>query len=98
MVTFFGSVNLACMSCLICFSPLKFSSILPGIFWKVKNNKYIACSFGPDSVAKRVGVRPGDILRSVDGVDILGFQMDDSVRQLDVFHLEHAGCIMLTPH
>lgn len=54
------------------------SSFDTGIFWKVKNNKYIACSFGPDSVAKRVGVRPGDILRSVDGVDILGFQMDDS--------------------
>lgn len=49
-----------------------------GIYWKIKNNKFIVWDFGPGAMAKRFGVLPGDILRNINGVDILDFKADDN--------------------
>mmetsp|Transcript_9873 Transcript_9873/g.19734 ORF Transcript_9873/g.19734 Transcript_9873/m.19734 type:complete len:342 (+) Transcript_9873:184-1209(+) len=47
-----------------------------GIWWKIKNHKFIVLRFALDSEAPSLGVRPGDILRSVDGVDVLDCETD----------------------
>eukprot|EP00961_Rhodomonas_salina_P156016 2100788-Rhodomonas_salina.1 len=50
-----------------------------GIWWKIKNSKFIVCKFAMDSEAPKKGVKVGDILRSVDGVDILNHKVDEEV-------------------
>lgn len=52
---------------------------IAGIWWKIKNSKFIVCKFAMDSEAPKKGVKVGDILRSVDGVDILNHKVDEEV-------------------
>lgn len=42
-----------------------------GILWLTRNSKLICAGFAPGSPAKAAGVKSGDILKSVDGADIL---------------------------
>jgi len=42
-----------------------------GILWLTRNSKLICAGFAPGSPAKAAGVKSGDILKSVDGTDIL---------------------------
>ncbi|KAJ1470236.1 hypothetical protein T484DRAFT_1980491, partial [Baffinella frigidus] len=42
-----------------------------GVKWLIRNNKLVVGSFSAWSVADKLGVKHGDILRSVDGADVL---------------------------
>jgi len=42
-----------------------------GVKWLIRNNKLVVGSFSAWSVADKMGVKHGDILRSVDGADVL---------------------------
>ena len=43
-----------------------------GIKWFIRQNKLVVGSFSSWSVADKLGVKHGDILRAVDGQDVLG--------------------------
>mmetsp|Transcript_12286 Transcript_12286/g.19354 ORF Transcript_12286/g.19354 Transcript_12286/m.19354 type:complete len:152 (-) Transcript_12286:1074-1529(-) len=45
-----------------------------GILWLVRSEKLIVCGFVPGSTARKQGVKCGDILKSVDAVDMLHFK------------------------
>jgi len=47
----------------------------PGIVWVPKGSKLLVAAFEEGSEAKGKGIRPGDILRRVDGEDFLRFQI-----------------------
>jgi predicted metalloprotease with PDZ domain len=42
-----------------------------GILWLTRNSKLICAGFAPGSPARAAGVKSGDILKAVDGTDIL---------------------------
>ena len=48
-----------------------------GIRWFIRNNKLVVGSFSGWSVADKMGVKHGDILRAVDGVDVLNMVADE---------------------
>ncbi len=39
--------------------------------WLVRNNRLIVAGFDPDSSAKKAGLECGDILREVQGVEVI---------------------------
>lgn len=47
--------------------------------WIIKNNKLIVSGFHPGSAGREKGVKPGDILRKVNDVDVLKMGKDASV-------------------
>ena len=47
-----------------------------GIRWFIRNNKLVVGSFSGWSVADKMGVKHGDILRAVDGVEVLNMTAD----------------------
>lgn len=47
-----------------------------GIRWFIRNNKLVVGSFSGWSVADKMGVKHGDILRAVDGVEVLNMVAD----------------------
>jgi len=47
-----------------------------GIRWFIRNNKLVVGSFSGWSVADKMGIKHGDILRAVDGVDVLHMVAD----------------------
>jgi hypothetical protein len=47
-----------------------------GILWLTRNNKMICSGFAPGSRGKASGVRPGDILKAVDGTSVLQMKVD----------------------
>jgi len=47
-----------------------------GIRWFMRNNKLVVGSFSGWSVADKMGVKHGDILRAVDGVEVLNMAAD----------------------
>ena len=49
-----------------------------GIRWFIRNNKLVVGSFSGWSVADKMGVKHGDILRAVDGVDVLAMAADSN--------------------
>jgi len=46
--------------------------------WIIKNNKLIVSGFHPGSAGREKGVKPGDILRKVNDVDVLKMGKDAS--------------------
>mmetsp|Transcript_49875 Transcript_49875/g.100149 ORF Transcript_49875/g.100149 Transcript_49875/m.100149 type:complete len:150 (+) Transcript_49875:15-464(+) len=46
----------------------------PGVTWLVRSDKLVATGFPVGSVAKKLGVAQGDILKAVDGLDCLHLQ------------------------
>ena len=60
-------------------SPQRRKSVQYGvdIKWITKKNKMICAEFAHDSRAKDAGVRAGDILKAVDGTDILHMEVDE---------------------
>mmetsp|Transcript_34367 Transcript_34367/g.70875 ORF Transcript_34367/g.70875 Transcript_34367/m.70875 type:complete len:324 (+) Transcript_34367:216-1187(+) len=48
-----------------------------GIKWFVRNNKLVVGSFSGWSVADKMGVKHGDILQGVDGVNVLHLHVDE---------------------
>jgi len=48
-----------------------------GVKWLIRNNKLVVGSFSGWSVADKMGVKHGDILRSVDGVDVLAMAVGE---------------------
>ena len=71
-----------------------------GILWLTRNSKLICAGFAPGSPAKAAGVKSGDILKSVDGADILqvpSFLQESLdlpclclVQFMNIFRLSHA--------
>eukprot|EP00961_Rhodomonas_salina_P280771 3792766-Rhodomonas_salina.2 len=53
------------------------SDFCTGIKWFVRNNKLVVAGFSKWSLADKIGVKHGDILRSVDGVDVLSLTRDE---------------------
>jgi len=47
-----------------------------GILWLCRKNKLLVAGFAPGSLARTCGVKAGDILKSVDGRDVLGMTVD----------------------
>ena len=47
-----------------------------GIRWFIRNNKLVVGSFSGWSVADKMGIKHGDILRAVDGVEVLNMVAD----------------------
>ena len=47
-----------------------------GIRWFIRNNKLVVGSFSSWCVADKMGIKHGDILRAVDGVDVLNMVAD----------------------
>eukprot|EP00286_Rhodomonas_abbreviata_P027450 CAMPEP_0181312568 /NCGR_PEP_ID=MMETSP1101-20121128/13768_1 /TAXON_ID=46948 /ORGANISM="Rhodomonas abbreviata, Strain Caron Lab Isolate" /LENGTH=356 /DNA_ID=CAMNT_0023419431 /DNA_START=160 /DNA_END=1230 /DNA_ORIENTATION=+ len=48
-----------------------------GIVWVLKANRLLVAGFNPRSSAPAIGVRTGDILKSVDDVDVLDLEADE---------------------
>jgi len=44
--------------------------------WLTRNSKLIVAGFAPGSAARSAGVRSGDILKAVNGQDVLGLTVD----------------------
>lgn len=51
------------------------------MLWLIKKGKLIVTGFSPASAAKELGVKMGDILKSVDGHNVLFMVPDEEVRQ-----------------
>ena len=50
--------------------------VCPGILWLVNKDKLVVAGFTPGSQAKQAGVTCGDILRKVDGKDVLSIKAE----------------------
>lgn len=54
-------------------------TLLVGILWILKNDKLVVSGFSAGSVANRVGIEIGDILKAIDGREVLHLQTYDNV-------------------
>lgn len=60
-----------------------------GILWLTRNSKLIVAGFAPGSAARTAGVKSGDILKSVNGLDVLGMTVNKATGK------HEAGALMV---
>jgi len=63
-----------------------------GLRWLIRNHKMIVAGFDPGCLAKEKGVQKGDILRAIDGVDVLALkQREDGSHEAEALLLGELG-------